>query len=120
MKTIAVYGSLKKGLHNDWGTREGKFHGETTVEGTMHDLGGYPVLMETKGERPETEYQAEVYDVSNEIYKQIHNMEIGAGYIAKTINTKYGDAIIFYGDKDYFTQKRLSTKQKVNQWPPTN
>lgn len=118
MKTIIAYGSLKKGLHNHRGVEKGTFLGETVVEGTMHSLGGYPVLMETKTEIPETEYTAEVYEITDEMYKPIHSMEIGAGYIAKEINTKYGNAIIFYGDQKVYTKARLKNYPKVSEWPP--
>ena len=116
MKTIAVYGSLKKGLGNDWGTRDGNFLGTALTLGDMYSLGGYPVLMENGTK----EYEIEVYEVSDQMYKQIHNMEIGAGYIAKEINTKYGNAIIFYGDTSRYTKERLSNLRAVNEWPPKN
>jgi gamma-glutamylcyclotransferase (GGCT)/AIG2-like uncharacterized protein YtfP len=118
MVTIAVYGSLKKGLHNyhKMGP-SAKFLGKTMLEGTMYDVGGYPVLMETKGEQPESEYEAEIYSVEKEYYSNVYQMEINSGYIVKEVNTKYGNAGVFYGDKDYFTEKRLERLTKVNQWP---
>lgn len=113
MKTIAVYGSLKKGLGNDWGTRDGNFLGTAITLGDMHSLGGYPVLME-KGTK---EYEIEVYEVSDQMYSQIHNMEIGAGYVTKEINTSRGIATIFYGNPEKFTTERLTRYPKVNEWP---
>ena len=114
MNTIAVYGSLKKGLHNDWGTRDGKFLGIALTLGDMYSLGGYPVMMENGTK----EYEIEVYEVSEEMYKQIHRMEIGAGYIAKEISTSRGKATIFYGNPERFTKQGLSNLLAVNEWPP--
>lgn len=116
MKTIAVYGSLKKGLHNDWGTKDGKFKGTTKTKGTMHSLGGYPVLMK-EGTK---EYDIEIYDISSEMHKRIYNMEIGAGYIAEAIDTPYGRAEIYYGNPEIYTKERLSHRPIVTEWPPKN
>jgi gamma-glutamylcyclotransferase (GGCT)/AIG2-like uncharacterized protein YtfP len=116
MKTIAVYGSLKKGLHNDWGTRDGKFLGTVITSGEMYSVGTYPVLMEN-GKK---QYEMELYDISEEMYKQIHRMEIGAGYIAKEIEILQTKATIFYGDPTYFTNQKLANLRAVNEWPPIN
>lgn len=114
MKTIAVYGSLKKGLGNDWGTRDGNFLGTTITNGEMYSLGAYPVLIETGTK----EYEIEIYEITDLMYEQIYRMEIGAGYIAKEIKTQKGIAIIFYGDPKRFQEDRLNTLKKVNEWPP--
>lgn len=111
--TIAVYGSLKRGLHNDWGTRDGYFHGTAIITGEMHSLGFFPVLME-KGTN---KYKAEIYDISDEMHNRIYNMEINAGYLAEKIDTPYGKAEIFYGDPERFTPERLTNYPKVSEWP---
>ena len=116
MKTIAVYGSLKKGLHNDWGTRAGVFLGTATTLGDMYSLGGYPVLMKNGTKK----YEIEVYTITDEMYKQITRMELGAGYMEEEINTPYEKAIIYYGDPTRYTKERLANLKAVDQWPPNN
>lgn len=118
MVKIAVYGSLKKGLHNHrvMGP-SAKFLGKTMLEGTMYDVGGYPVLMQTKGEKPEFEYEAEIYSVDKENYSNVYRMEINSGYRVEEVNTHQGNAGVFYGDKDYFTEERLARLSKVTKWP---
>jgi gamma-glutamylcyclotransferase (GGCT)/AIG2-like uncharacterized protein YtfP len=76
MKTIAVYGSLKKGKHNHSLLETAKFIGDTTVRGTLYSMGSYPALI-AEGDN---EYPAEVYEVDDEFYNSIKRMELGAGY----------------------------------------
>lgn len=90
MKRLAVYGSLKKGRYNHSILESCKFIEETTVKGTLYRISSYPALIE----RGDSEYVAEVYEVTDDVYKDIHQMEIGAGYKEVIVNGN----IIYYAD----------------------
>lgn len=101
MKTIAVYGSLKKGRYNHSFLSEMKMIGTTTVKGTLYRVSSYPALVD----EGENEYDAEVYEVDEYIYERIKRMEIGAGYKEVEVmctlnNTKLAVlAIVYYADE---------------------
>lgn len=106
MERIAVYGTLKKGFYNHrWLGENPKFLGTDTVSGSMymrHE--SYPVLV-IDGYLPQGNYhgsefnriahEIEVYEVSDERYRAVAGMEMGAGYDVTNIQTKYGTASIF-------------------------
>lgn len=101
MKTIAVYGSLKKGRYNHSFLSEMKMIGTTTVKGTLYRVSSYPALVD----EGENEYDAEVYEVDDYIYERIKRMEIGAGYKETLVRCNIlesldvVDAIVYYADE---------------------
>lgn len=80
MKTIAVYGSLKKGRYNNPMLTGSKFLGESKIKADMYSLGSYPAI--TDGEDM---HNVELYEVDSSVYDRVHSMEIGAGYIEKDV-----------------------------------
>lgn len=91
MKTIAVYGSLKNGKYNHSILEGSKYLGSTKVTGTLYRVSSYPALIEEGN----NEYDAEVYEVSDDVFYYIHSMELGAGYKEVIINGN----IVYYADE---------------------
>lgn len=114
MKLIACYGSLKKGKYNHDGLGEGaEFMGDHSVRGVMYSNGSYPklyhpmtgldeTLQEIEGEETR-DHALEVYNISDEAYRNIESMEIGAGYVTEQIETPYGTAAIWYMPHEHFS-----------------
>ena len=95
MKTIAVYGSLKAGKYNHPILRECKMLGTTKVKGTLYRVGSYPAIIE----EGDNLYDAEVYEVPDNIYNAVRSMELGAGYKEVEINVgELGTAVVYYAD----------------------
>jgi gamma-glutamylcyclotransferase (GGCT)/AIG2-like uncharacterized protein YtfP len=92
MKTIAVYGSLKRGKYNhDFYLKDAKKLGEIDVIGTMYLVSSYPALVDDG----ENEYVAEVYEVDDETFESLDRMESGAGYVQKIVE---GAVVWYAGD----------------------
>jgi gamma-glutamylcyclotransferase (GGCT)/AIG2-like uncharacterized protein YtfP len=98
---VAVYGSLLSGLHNHGLLVNSKYVGEdiTSPSYTMYDLGSFPGLVQ-EGNRS---YTIELYDVNEEVAKRLdflegydENEEENSFYIRRKINTKFGEASIYY------------------------
>lgn len=96
---VAVYGSLRKGLHNNDKMGNSKLLGtfESNPIFDMYDLGSYPGL-KLQGNTPIT---FEVYEVSKEQLKVIDGLEgYNEGsdnhfYNRLKTNTPYGEAYIY-------------------------
>ena len=101
MKTVAVYGSLKRGFYNHEGLGEdANFLGTDTVSGVMHLRGSYPTLtawedLPDDEKKMERDHIIEVYEISDEAFEGIEAMEHGAGYVTELLNTRYGTAHIY-------------------------
>ena len=113
MKTIAVYGSLKKGKYNHLMIEDCVKVGDIKVRGTMYLVSSYPALIE----EGDNEYDAEVYEVPEDIYHSVRGMELGAGYkelevtclLTGTLLTI--DAIVYYADT--YLEQRCKDRYKV-------
>lgn len=96
-KLVAVYGSLKQGFGNHRLLEGSKLlgHTETRPEWTMYNLGAFPALM--KGGN--TQIFIEVYEVSDETFEDLDCLEgYPKFYTREVIDTKYGDAWIYFID----------------------
>lgn len=110
MKLIACYGSLKKGYYNNpaLGT-DAEFKGEHSVRAVMYSNGSYPKLYhpDCPGDPFEEDKQRnhvlEVYEINDNAYRRIENMELGAGYVTEQIETPYGLAAIWYMPHEHFS-----------------
>lgn len=99
---VAVYGSLKKGFHNDifLDTSELKGIDETLSEYTMYSMGGsFPCITE----EGDTSISIEVYEVDEGVFERLDMLEgYPLFYNRKEIDTKWGQAWIYYvKDKSY-------------------
>lgn len=103
MKSIAVYGSLKKGRYNHTILEDQEFVGNTTVRGTLYRVSSYPALIEDG----ENEYEAEIYRVDERVYNYIRSMELGAGYKEVEINGN----IVYYADT--YLEERCKNNYEV-------
>lgn len=95
-KRIAVYGSLKKGKHNHDLLKDQEFVGNTVVRGTLYRVSSYPALTD----EGDNQYDAEIYNVSDEVYGYIRSMELGAGYKEVEVD----GCIVYYAD-DWLKQR---------------
>jgi gamma-glutamylcyclotransferase (GGCT)/AIG2-like uncharacterized protein YtfP len=97
MKTIAVYGSLKRGKYNHNESQMTRV-GDGAVRGSMFMCYSYPHLYPVDRSVPEQviDYPVEIYTVSDEYFARLDRMESGAGY--EGVLEKFGDfeAIIWY------------------------
>lgn len=88
---MAVYGSLRKDMHNSHKLSTAQFLGVETIWGyDMYSLGSYPYII--KGEGKVT---FEIYEVPEREAKAIARMELGAGYREEQLETEYGMATIY-------------------------
>lgn len=105
MKTIGVYGSLKKGfrLHNPYGLHDAEHLGDRTINGAMFRVGSgacYPVLFvgDRVGDFEPIDYTLEIYNVDDDTFGDLKRMEEGAGY--ETVAFEYegiGEVNVFVG-----------------------
>jgi len=84
MRKIFVYGTLKKGYGLNHILKNSKYIGKEKIYGyNLYDSGyGYPLAMKTIA--PDF-VEGELYEVNDQVWKTICNIEIGAGYDIKTI-----------------------------------
>lgn len=70
---MAVYGSLRKGLHNHQCLYGAEYLGEGVVKGFgMYSLGQYPALSR---EGKHTPVVVELYEVTDKIFSRVDNLE---------------------------------------------
>lgn len=106
MKTIGVYGSLKKGCYNfeRFNMGEDRHIGNSTIRGAMDLMArSYPRLYPI-GTYPEHEsdHVLEIYEISDEKFARLDMMERGAGYQQHVIACgELGDAIVWLMNPDY-------------------
>lgn len=100
MHTIVVYGSLKNKRYNHYLLEGCKLVGIVEVRGTLYEVGSYPALLDEGGGR----YDAEVYEVPDDVYKRVNAMEIGSGYKEVEISVIVDDVavktLIYYADTE--------------------
>lgn len=100
MKTIVVYGSLKNERYNHYLLEGCKLIGIVKVKGTLYKMGSYPALLE----EGDIEYDAEVYEVPEDVYDRVQAMELGSGYrekeIAVLVDGEAVKAIIYYTSEE--------------------
>lgn len=127
---IACYGSLKEGHYNhDALGALAKFLGTTKVNGVMYSNGSYPKLYKVNSDMADLatflpnekneirdgkvfpftdsearEHKVEVYDVSDQAFRAINNMELGAGYEGEELVTEYGVATIYWMPHESFDE----------------
>jgi gamma-glutamylcyclotransferase (GGCT)/AIG2-like uncharacterized protein YtfP len=95
-KLIAVYGSLRKGLHNHSVIEDAEFIGqfETAPTFSLYDLGSFPGL-KLEGQ---TSIVMDVYKVNEQIAKRVDRLEgysengVNTFYDRTTIETPFGEA----------------------------
>ncbi len=88
MKTIFIYGSLRKGRYNHYVIKDAEFLGQSVMYGwDLYSLGNYPAIVKGDGR-----VVIEAYRVTDEQYERIDWMEEGAGY------KKESATIVLYGN----------------------
>jgi gamma-glutamylcyclotransferase (GGCT)/AIG2-like uncharacterized protein YtfP len=94
---VAVYGSLRKGLHNHkYYLKNSKFIGQfqSNPDYTLFDLGSFPGIHENGN----TSVTFELYEVDESTLAKLDNLEgVDTGFYHKsTIVTPYGDNAVIY------------------------
>jgi len=110
MRTIAVYGSLKSGKYNHDLLRGSKYVGLANEKGNMYLVSSYPAFEPSE---EGSDYAFELYEVSDNVFEAVDNMELGAGYdsVEKdfTVSGKVIKAIFYPAGKsllEYCKQNR--------------
>lgn len=102
MRNILVYGSLRKGEYNYDSFKEEygddfQFVKELTLEGyKLYSLGVYPGIKKTNNK--EDVLVVNKIQLSEEAYRDVDWMEIGAGYSRETINVDGDDCTLYIYD----------------------
>jgi gamma-glutamylcyclotransferase (GGCT)/AIG2-like uncharacterized protein YtfP len=111
MKKVFFYGSLKRDGFNFKRFASGRekeivFVQEMTIPGfTIYNTGcTYPAAIKC----PEKSIEGEVFEVSEEVFESVSNMERGAGYISELID----DVIIFYMTREKFKHRHGELTKK--------
>ncbi len=108
MTRVFIYGSLKKGFYNHQRCNMDKaqFIINTVIHNAkLFSLGSYPAVI-LDGEEADIVY-GEIYDIPDDVFKPIQQMEIGAGYSQRTISINDENVEIFVFDQDSSGFKRV-------------
>ena len=98
---VAVYGSLRKGLHNHGLLAQAKSLGTERIKGfNMYSLGSFPFVT-TRGTTGESEITIEVYEVTPAEFRRLDMLEgYPSFYNRILVDTTHGQAWIYYIDND--------------------
>ena len=100
MKTIAVYGSLKRGKYNHDMIAGSKRLGISYMPGTMYLISTYPAFVPEPENSEALQHTFELYEVDEKVYERVSSMELGAGYDEETREFNIGNgkvvSAIFY------------------------
>ena len=107
---LAAYGSLKKGYYNHDCLEGAEYLGNSSVRGVMYSNGSYPKLYKVENDDYDSNFRLplekkhtlEIYRVTDEQYRPIERMELGAGYVVEEVETEWGPAKIFYMPHENF------------------
>lgn len=118
-KILVVYGSLKKDKYNHYLIEKEEYLGKMTLFGIMQSAGEYPYFFEpiVAEERKNAKikssrrHEAEIYEVSEEVYQSIKEMELSSGYYEKEIRTEYGQGIVFMTQPELYSEKKKKIKK---------
>lgn len=105
---VAVYGSLRKGLHNHGLLSQATLLGTERVKGFgMYSLGSFP-FVSTTGDVTDKEITVEVYEVTPAEFRRLDMLEgYPSFYDRMMIETSHGPAWIYFIDgKDQYTPSR--------------
>lgn len=106
---VAVYGSLRKGLHNHHLLKQADYLGMDYVPNfDMFSMGGFPYLKPSSTDKVTT---IEVYSVTDSEFARLDCLEgYPHFYDRKKISTKYGDAWIYFIDNPNPSQLEVTSR----------
>lgn len=95
LNRVAVYGSLRKDLHNHGLLETSNFLGEDTITGfDMYSMGSFPFLVPNESDTP---ISIEVYEVTPEVFASLDRLEgYPRFYDRKQIETAHGTSWIYF------------------------
>lgn len=99
MNKVAVYGSLRKGLHNHRLLTTSEMIGTDELENfSMFSLGPFPFITP---EEAENKIAVEVYEVNEEVFASLDRLEgYPSFYNRQEVDTKHGKCWIYFMEKD--------------------
>lgn len=94
--TVAVYGSLRKTLHNSRLLKEADYLGTTTIKNfKLLSMGSFPCITPSTQEDYET--VVEVYSVTPEEFRRLDSLEGYPNfYDRREVDTQFGPAWIYF------------------------
>ena len=104
MNKVAVYGSLREGLHNHSVLGDSELLGTDELEGfSMYSLGSFPYVRPV--DEADKKIKVEVYEVNADTARRLDMLEGYRGdntsfYDRKEVETAHGDAWIYFIDED--------------------
>ena len=104
MIRLFVYGTLKKGFHNNFYLRDARYLGEFTTDPgySMYSFGNYPAVCET-GDTP---ILGEVYEISEQLLASTDRLEWYPEYYQRVlIETSFGEAWMYVVREQLCTDK---------------
>lgn len=108
-----VYGSLKKGFHNNPVLGDSEFIGVDIVEGySMADLGAYPMAYSD----PDGEIIGELYYITPETLEELDRLESEGSYYVRELadGLVYENFFIYVASPHY--DKRLNKQNPLRMW----
>lgn len=98
---VAVYGSLRKGLHNHRLLEQADLVGTARISGfKMYSMGGFPFITHEDATEQDT-IQIEVYAVTPREMRSLDQLEgYPSFYNRELVDTPYGKAWIYFIDNE--------------------
>lgn len=95
MQKVAVYGSLRKNLHNHRLLETSDFLGDDKINNfSMYSLGSFPFIIPTETEKT---IDVEVYEVTPEVFASLDRLEgYPSFYNRMEVDTSHGKSWIYY------------------------
>ncbi len=103
---VFVYGSLRSGSARSMSLRfpESRFIADAKVRGSLYDLGPYPGLLLDEAN---SLVVGEVYEVGDELLKQLDEFEASSNYLRKQVEISLGEQRIicwtYEPDPDFYS-----------------
>lgn len=109
---VFVYGSLRRGGAGAMSIRfpASRFIAEARVSGSLYDLGAYPgLLLDESG----SSVTGEVYEVDDELLKELDDFEAGSNYRRKQVEISVGTGRkvcwVYEPDPEFYSLQTLIT-----------
>jgi gamma-glutamylcyclotransferase (GGCT)/AIG2-like uncharacterized protein YtfP len=109
---VFVYGTLRRGSARAMSLRfpNSKFIADATVRGSLYDLGAYPGLFPNESN---SSVVGEVYEVDDEILKELDDFEAASNYWRKQVEVSFGiqrmTCWIYEPNPEFYSSRTLIT-----------
>jgi gamma-glutamylcyclotransferase (GGCT)/AIG2-like uncharacterized protein YtfP len=109
---VFVYGTLRRGDAGAMSIRfpTARFIADARVDGSLYDLGAFPGLLLGESNSPVI---GEVYEVDNELLKELDDFEASSHYLRKQVEIALGmhrnTCWVYVYDPDFYSPDTLIT-----------